>query len=236
MSRWVLSSVLILSLCTRAKAQSSATADPASVKQFWPEVDVYVPIASDIRFDFQAKDTREGQQSIQLQIGPSVEFYLKPLVRLRDESTLPKDEARSRLLVISAGYRYLPAPPRGQAENRIVLAATPTYPLGWKIALSDRNQMELRFIGGVFSWRYRNRIALQRPFQIHSYKFTPYARCEFYYSSQYSKWYDTAISAGTKLPVTKRIEFDTYYEHQNQTNRSPNKQIQSLGLVLNVFF
>jgi hypothetical protein len=96
--------------------------------------------------------------------------------------------------------------------------------------------MELRFISSGFNWRYRNRLALQRPFQIGSYKMTPYVRCEEYYGSQYGKWYDTALSAGANLPLTKQIELNPYYEHQNETNKSPNKQVNSLGLMLNIFF
>ena len=227
-SKWALVPVYVLFLSMQSGAQS--------VKQFWPEVDVYDPLASNTRFEFQVKDTREGQSSQQWQFGPSIEFYVKPLVRLRKLSTLPKDEARSRILLLSAGFRYLPGTKSDGTENRIVLSATPKYPLVWKLAISDRNQMELRFINGAFSWRYRNRLEVQRPFQIGSYKFTPYARCEEYYSSMFSKWYDTALSAGVNLPVTKDIELDPYYEHQNETNKSPNKIIHSIGLTLNVFF
>lgn len=227
-ARWILALIFVLVASIPLGAQS--------VTQFWPEVDVYAPLASGTRFQFQAKDTREGQESQQWQFGPSIEFYVKPLLRLRKLSTLPKDEARARLLLLSAGYRYLPGTQSDPAENRIVLSATPSYPLVWKLILSDRNQMELRFISGAFSWRYRNRLALQRPFQIGSYKFTPYARCEVYYSSMFNKWYDTALSAGVKLPVTKAIELDPYYEHQNETNKSPNKVVHSIGLTLNAFF
>jgi Protein of unknown function (DUF2490) len=226
--KWALPAICVLFLSTQSGAQS--------VTQFWPEVDFYAPLASNTRFRFQIKDTREGQQSQQWQFGPSIEFYVRPLLRLRNLSTQPKDEARARILVLSAGYRYLPGTSKDGSENRIVLSAIPKFPLIWKLVISDRNQMELRFIEGAFSWRYRNRLAVQRPFQIGSYKFTPYARCEEYYSSQYSKWYDTALSAGVNLPVTKEIELSPYYEHQNETNKSPNKVIQSVGLTLNVFF
>ena len=227
-SRWAFPPICVLFLSTQLGAQS--------VTQFWPEVDLYAPLAPSTRFTFQIKDTREGQQSQQWQFGPSIEFYVKPLVSLRNLSTLPKDEARARILVLNAGYRYLPGTQSDGAENRIVLSATPNYPLMWKLILSDRNQMELRFIEGTFSWRYRNRLAFQRPFQIGSYKLTPYARCEEYYSSQYSKWYDTALSAGVNLPVTKEIELSPYYEHQTETNKSPNKVVHSVGLTLIVFF
>jgi hypothetical protein len=224
----VLPAMFVLLLSVQSGAQS--------VTQFWPEVEAYAPVASNTRFAFEIKDTREGQLSQQWQFGPSIEVYVKPLLRLRNLSTLAKDEARARILVLNVGYRYLPGAQSDRAENRIVLSATPNVPLIWKLIVSNRNQMELRFIQGAFSWRYRNRLVVQRPFQIGSYKFTPYARCEEYYSSQFSKWYDTALSAGVNLPVTKAIELSPYYEHQNETNKSPNKVIHSIGLTLNAFF
>ena len=51
--------------------------------EFLPEVDAYLKLNPDIRVSFQAKDTREGGDSTQAEIGPSMEFYLKPLVRLK---------------------------------------------------------------------------------------------------------------------------------------------------------
>ena len=207
----------------------------AQTNQFWPEVDAYARLDSNTRFRFQVKETREGGQTNQFQFGPSVEFYVKPLVRLRDLSELPADEARSRLLLLSIGYLYFPQI-NSPAENRVVLIATPSYPVKWRFVLSDRNRVELRFVNGTFFWRYRNRLGVQRPFTVHSYRLTPYVRCEIYWDSQVHKWADVAASAGAKLPITKKSELDAYYEHQNQTNKAPNAQVNSFGLILNVFF
>ena len=213
-----------------------AAASGQSIDQFWPEFNAYAPITSDTRLRFEVKNTREGTESEQTEFGPSFQFYAKPLVHLRDLSTMPRDEAKARVLLLSVGYRYVVSVSNGTSENRILLDATPQSPLKWQIVVADRNQLELRFINGVFSWRYRNRLAVQRKFQVRSYKFTPYARCEVFYSSQFAKWYDTAISAGSRFPLTSHFEMEAYLEHQNQTNKAPNQQINSLGLVLNVFF
>lgn len=207
----------------------------AQTNQFWPEVDTYAKLDSSIRFRFQAKETREGGQANQLQFGPSVEFYAKPLVGLKDLLELPADEAQSRFLLLSVGCLYFPEI-NSPAENRVELIATPSYPLKWRMVVSDRNRVELRFVNGNFFWRYRNRVGVQRVFKIHSYRFTPYVRCETYWDSQYHKLYDVATSAGVKLRVTEKIELDAYYEHQNETNKKPNEQVNSVGIILNVFF
>lgn len=65
---------------------------------------------------------------------------------------------------------------------------------------------------------------------------TPYASAEFFYESEYGKWSDTAIYAGCLFPIGKHVQIDSYYEHQNNTGKSPNQQLNQLGLVLNFYF
>ena len=36
--------------------------------------------------------------------------------------------------------------------------------------------------------------------------------------------------------MSKHLEFDPYYEHQNITGKSPNQQLNQLGLVLGIHF
>src|SRR5271165_4577730 len=59
--------------CMRAGAQ---------IDQFLPEVNVYYKLDSHVRIRMQAKQTREGGNPTQAEIGPSLDFYLKPLIRL----------------------------------------------------------------------------------------------------------------------------------------------------------
>lgn len=67
------------------------------------------------------------------------------------------------------GYRYL-AGINQAPENRIELDATPQFPLPWRIQAGDRSRIDLRFIeGNGFSWRYRNRLNVQRTFRIHRF-------------------------------------------------------------------
>ena len=47
---------------------------------------------------------------------------------------------------------------------------------------------------------------------------------------------DTAIYAGCLFPIGKHVEFNPYYEHQNNTGKSPNQQLDQLGLMLNLYF
>jgi len=89
---------------------------------------------------------------------------------------------------------------------------------------------------GKFTWRYRNKLTLERTFAIRSYHLIPYIAAEPFYESQYSKWSTTSLYVGCFFPIGKHVEFNTYYEHDNNTGKSPNKQVNSAGLALYLFF
>jgi len=91
--------------------------------------------------------------------------------------------------------------------------------------VSDRNRGDLGWTSGSFRWRYRNLFQIERRIAIHSYHPAPYLSVEFFYQSRYRKWSETAIYAGCLFPMGKHIELDPYYEHQNNTGRSPNQQL-----------
>src|SRR5271167_202332 len=79
----------------------------AQETQFLPELDMYLKLNESVRLVGQAKDTRDGGESTQLAIGPSLDLYTKPLVKLKRVTAFDLDDAKSRPLVVSAGYRYL---------------------------------------------------------------------------------------------------------------------------------
>lgn len=213
------------------------SAKPASAQtfQFLPEVDAYSKLTPDIRFVFQAKETREADDPTQAEIGPTFEFLLKPLVRLRDVSIFNPDEGKSRLLQLFVGFRYVPSPDKPHVE-RLQLGFTSNFPLGWKILMSDRNRADLDWENNQLTWRYRNKLKFERAFNIRSYHPAPYAAAEVFYQSQYEKWSTTALYAGCLLPVGKRYSFDPYYEHQNVTSKRPNEQYNQFGLIFNLYF
>jgi Protein of unknown function (DUF2490) len=207
----------------------------AQIDELLPEVDVYYKLSPDVRLNFQAKETREGGDPTQAEIGPSIEFYLKPLLKLKRTTLFDLDDSKSRPLVLAIGYRYLPSP-NAPSENRIEPVATFNFPIGAGFLFSDRNRADLDWQSGKFSWRYRNRPQIQRRLTIHSYHPAPYASAEFFYESQYSKWSDTAIYLGCLFPLGKHFEFNPYYEHQNNTGKKPNQQLNQFGLMLNMYF
>ncbi len=51
----------------------------AQENQFLPEVDFYYKLHDGVRFQFQAKETREANEPVQAEFGPSVDFYVHSL-------------------------------------------------------------------------------------------------------------------------------------------------------------
>jgi hypothetical protein len=221
--------VLLMLFCRTGSAESTQQTE------FFPEVDAYLKLNHDIRVSFQAKDTREGGDSTQAAIGPNVDFYLKPLIRLKRITSFDLDDAKSRPLVLTAGYSFLSSP-NSPSTSRVIVAATSHLPVKAELLLTDRNRTDLDWSNGAFTWRYRNKLSLQRTFPIRSYHLLRYASAEIYYESQYSKVSTTELYAGTNLPLGKHIDLDPYYEHQNNTGKKPNKQVNGLGLTLSLYF
>lgn len=219
--RWLLGAVVFLLYGVTSIAQTS---------EFLPEINLYVGLARTSRLAFQVKETRENGIPAQAEIGPSIDFHLRPMKNLIPNNV---DESKTRFILVSFGYRYLPSAD-GPEIHRALAVATPRYPLASKLVVSDRNRAELNFSQGVTTWRYRNLLQIERETSIFGYNPTPYTNVEFYYDSRFSKWSSTAIEAGCQLPIGKHTEIDIYYEHQNNTGEPPNQQVNAVGIMLNL--
>jgi hypothetical protein len=225
-SPWLLCLLLVPALSVLAKAQAT---------QFLPEIDLYYSLNPLVRASFQAKQTREGGDPTQVEIGPSIEFYLKPWIKLQNATIFDLDQAQKRALVFSTGYRVLPSP-NAPLTNRWELVATANFPLRWGILLSDRSRADLDWQSGKFDWRYRNRLSLARSIKLGTYHPSVYVRDEEFYESQYQKWSTTALYAGGTFPLGRRLDLAPYYCHQNNTGKSPNQQLNQVGLIANFYF
>ncbi len=212
-----------------------ATAHAQETVQFLPEVDAHLKLNSRFHSYLEAKQDQDGGDPIQAGIGPSLQLYLKPLVRLKEVTEFDLDDAKPRFLVLEAGYRYLAAPDT-PSTNRILTALTINLPAGKGIHVSDRSRADLDWQNGAFSWRYRNKLTVERTFSARSYHFIPYLAAEPFYESQYKKWSTTALYAGCIFPVGSHIEFNPYYENENNTGKHPNDPKTAVGLAVFLFF
>jgi hypothetical protein len=145
------------------------------------------------------------------------------------------DDAKSRPLVFESGYRIITAP-NTPSENRAIEAVTSHLPLSGRLLLADRNRADLDWKNGSFTWRYRNKLTLQRTFSVRSYHLIPYVAAEPFYESQYRKWSATDLYVGSLFPLGKHVELNPYYEYENDTSKKPNRQTNFVGLAAYVYF
>jgi len=203
--------------------------------QFLPEVDAYLKLNRMLRVYVEAKDDQDGGDSAQAGIGPSVQLFLKPLATLKKIRAFDLDDAKSRFFVLETGYRYIDAP-GAPIENRMIAAATFNFPLKAGFSLSDRNRADLDWRNGSFTWRYRNKLTVERTVTIRNFHHIPYAAVEPFYESQFNKWGTTALYVGSLFPVGRHVEFNLYYEHENNTGGKTNHPENAVGLALYLFF
>lgn len=202
--------------------------------QLLPEIDGHLTINEHIRGTFQAKDTREGGSPTQAQVGPSGQFYLKPLLSLRKINRFDSDQSKARALAFSVGYLYLSSP-TSPSTSRVPISVLSHLPVKTGLLLSLRNRADLDWGSEAFNWRYRLMPTVERTISFHGYHFIPYTSAEFYYESQYRKFSTTELYGGFQFPLGKRYQLTGYYEHQNNTGKKKNEQTHGLGLRLDIF-
>lgn len=229
--RYLRTAALALLLATFSLPMGGQTQIP----QAWPEVDTYLNLSSYVRLSFFAAETWEEGQETSAEVGPNIDLFIKPLMKLKRIAGFQLDQSKERLLMLRLGYHYMPAT-NGPTEYRGIIEGTGRYPLRGGVVVSDRNRVDLRDIGGEFSWQYRNRLAAERTFAIKNYHFTPYIRAEGYYDDRFQKWSKTAQTFGVVLPIKKHCEIEPYYEHQNITSTAPNRQVNAFGFVVSLYF
>lgn len=225
MARTIFLSVILMCACSAVRAQTE--------REFWPELDVYVPVTPKVRLMFFGTITKvqETRSNTEGQVGANIDFIAHKKMTLR------------------AGYRYGFALAGGDPykEHRIVLEQTFRQNLPLKVLLSDRNREELRFVNGNFSVRYRNRVTLEREFELRRVHVTPYVSGEAYYDTRFDTWNRNRLTAGIQVPLkrgfpvlnlvrpTNVMVLDFYLMRQNDSRSSP-ARVRGFGLTFNLHF
>src|SRR4029434_4824339 len=77
--------VCLLALAAVFTSGARAQQDSETVKQFWPEVDFYVPLNEKFRLFFLATTTKaeETRDNLEGQVGAHIDYHLNPKVSLR---------------------------------------------------------------------------------------------------------------------------------------------------------
>jgi hypothetical protein len=141
-------------------------------------------------------------------------------------------------LNIIPSYRHVwshPTPTRRSQENRYFVDVTPRLPLPKGFTLLDRNRSELREINDQVSWRYRNRLQLEKTFAWHEHQLISYLAEEVHYDSRYHKWNRKQFWVGTRVLVSKHLTLDLHYS-RNLDERAQPGRWHVIGLMSRLEF
>ena len=133
--------------------------------EFLPQIDAYKHFTERIQGEFVISRSGDADTFNSIQVGPNLNISLRPILR---NALLRRNETSYKYLTFGVGYRYIGNIDK-PSENRGIVELTARFPLPLKMQLGDRNRADLRVIQGQFSWRYRNRVTLERSFKIHAY-------------------------------------------------------------------
>jgi Protein of unknown function (DUF2490) len=219
--------------------QTARAQDPTTRKEFWPEVDVYITVKPKVRLFLLgtiSKSVEDGElfnaQSYEAQIGAHVDY-------------IP-----NKHLILRTGYRFGTAIGDNDddfREHRLLTEQTLRKLLPGDVLLSDRNRQDFRFLNGDFSFRYRNRLTIEREVPVFKERtITPYVSGEIFYDTRFNVWNRNRIAVGVqhslrrgpllKMVLPKRqIILDIYFMRQNDS-RSSSPHVNALGAALAFHF
>lgn len=207
-----------------------------SSEEFWPSAKLNLGLGKRAGIQVQAeKQSGEDISRTQRKLSVIGSYRVKRLVSILEENI---DQEKNYNLVLGAGYEYLDTDDTGKIknENRLVIQGTPNYsfkPL--KLLLQDRNRVEFRWVSGVYSTRYRNKLTVERTFRYEQFVITPYTSGELFHDGQHKNWNENQYSFGVIWPYKKLLSIDTFYMRQNCTT-CKEAHVNAVGLTVTVFW
>jgi Protein of unknown function (DUF2490) len=131
-------------------------------------------------------------------------------------------------------FRYATSDPV-QRESRIQLSVDFRFPVAWRLLATDRSMVELRWINGDPSQRYRNRLSFEREFVgVFGKAHTFVGAAEIFYDTRGHAWDRQEYSAAVQTLVSQKLLVELYYQRQETQGGSP-AHVNTVGLTVQLF-
>lgn len=206
---FIVTFAIVLNLCAAATPSAQTVIDdPREDLQFWNETQVIMP-------------TNER-----------VDLMLFGVLRMGRDLARPVDERggagvafkTNKFLTIIPTWLYVaqqPTATRKNIEHRLIFNATFKFPLG-KFAFTDRNLIERRLRNGRDDFTmYRNRLQIDHPARLGSFKFRVFVADEVWYDSLQNAWTRNRASVGIIKQFSRRFTAEFFYLRQNDGRARP---------------
>jgi hypothetical protein len=209
------SRAVTLSAVVCAAAARPLHAQSETQKQFFPEVDTFFKVNDSGRLLAVTSGTVASDVSQE-------EAY----------ASLGWDQRITDRFSVRGAYRfqYTWGEPV-QRENRIQLSASLRFPLAFRLLGNVRSMVELRWINGTPSQRYRERLSVQREvIGLFGKAYTFSGSAEVYYSTKTDAWNYQEYTADVSTLLSQKVSLDLYYQRQNNSRSQP-AHVNGIGLV-----
>ncbi len=202
LSKWYGLLVLVLILVAAPQAKSA----DLEVEGL-PEFDIWIPLDQDrkdriyVLTSFASEPNYRYEESV---FGVSWDRRFHPNWSFR----------------VGARYIWKVVDPPDANETRVVLDLKWFRPLGRGWLVTDRNRIDLRRFDAAeyASYRYRNRIQMEKAINALSRTWTGFGSYEMYYDSRYDKWGQRhRFIGGVSAPIVDWLSVDVFYGYHIET-------------------
>ncbi len=226
-------------LCACLGLGDTASADDPW--EFWPEAQLFVGLNARTRVFLNAAYAR-GKESDEASLDTAayLDISFLPVGPHRRRAYMDQDWQRGRYFWARLGYDrvYKATVAEGApsvAEDRAILSLWGKVPLPGDVWLENRARVDLRWIGGEYSTRYRLRVEATREFTVAGHSIVPYFNVEWFYDTRYDGWARTLYTAGPEVTLNKHFRFELYLARQ--TDRLPSvSRLNAFGVVAKGYF
>jgi len=226
-----------VALCACAVLGGTASADDPW--ESWPEGQLYVGLNARTRVFLDAAYAK-GKESDELSLDAAayLDISFLPVGPRRRRAYMDDDWQRGRYLWARVGYDRVFKVTEGDpsvAEDRGILSLWGKVPLPRGVWLESRARVDLRWIGGEYSTRYRLRVEATREFAVAGHAIVPYVNVEWFYDTRYDGWARTLWTAGPEVTVNEHFRFELFLAQQ--TDRLPGvSRLNAFGVVAKGYF
>ncbi len=230
--KWVRTVCILHAIALAALAQNAD-----STNEFWPEFDFYFKLNENSRIFAVYTATKAENLGAYADGQTGIHFDFYAVRGLRRPLITYADKSRDKAVMFRVGY--LVTRPKNNSgsstEHMAIIEATGRAHLPSEWLLSDRNRLDFRWLNGDPRHRYRNRLKLERTFDIGRFQLTPYAHAEIFYEFKAHQSTRLRYSAGAEFNITKRIVLEGYYLRQNTWASVP-QFVNALGTAVQFYF
>jgi hypothetical protein len=220
-------------------AASAGRAGAATSDQVWPELRLYLPFGDRVRLLLLTEanlDPRSG--FLAGDVGADLEVEVSPLRGMLFPTVQLSKRERATLAI---GYRrlgiFVADDENERRENRFLVEATFRLLLPDQILASDRNRFEGRLLDGEWSWRYRNRLQLDRRYDVGSLHVGPTANVELFYDSRFDAVSRVRVEVGGDVEefLGPETVLEVYLLRQYDFHTEPTL-INGLGITVEIYW